>query len=82
MGQDDPARSGTQNLTAITAQSVAPVSLSAAEARVGVDFGFNFDTVVVRVSPPDKRGYVSLGSASDLTMLAIKQVKKNGGRLK
>jgi acyl-CoA hydrolase len=42
---------------------------------------YPFDTVVVRVSPPDKDGYVSMGSAGDLTMLAVEQVKARGGQI-
>ena len=43
--QDDAAN-GTLNLVAITAQSLTPVTLSAAETKSSVDFGFNFDTIV------------------------------------
>jgi uncharacterized repeat protein (TIGR01451 family) len=44
--QDDPANGGALNLAAITAQSLAPVTLSAAETKSSVDFGYNFDTIV------------------------------------
>jgi parallel beta-helix repeat protein len=44
--QDDPANGGGLNLGSITAQSLAPVNITAATAKSGVDFGFNFDTVV------------------------------------
>jgi acyl-CoA hydrolase len=37
--------------------------------------------VVVRVSPPDKDGYVSLGPAADLTQLALEEVKRRGGQI-
>ncbi len=39
------------------------------------------DTVVVRVSPPDKDGYVSLGSAGDLTLMALRAAQARGGRI-
>lgn len=39
------------------------------------------DTVVVRVSPPDAEGNVSLGTSSDLTMLAVQSVLRRGGRV-
>lgn len=42
---------------------------------------FNFDTVVVRVSPPNAEGLVSLGTTGDLTMLAVKQVLARGGKI-
>ena len=42
---------------------------------------FPIDTVVVRVSPPDKDGMVSLGTSSDLTMEAILSVKRRGGQI-
>lgn len=42
---------------------------------------FNFDTVVVRVSPPNAEGMVSLGTTGDLTMLAVKQVLARGGKV-
>ena|GEM_PF-37319 len=42
---------------------------------------FNIDTVVVRVSPPDKNGMVSLGVTGDLTLPAIQAVVKRGGTL-
>jgi acyl-CoA hydrolase len=42
---------------------------------------FPIDTVVVRVSPPDKDGYVSLGTSSDLTMVAVQSVLKRGGQI-
>ncbi|MEM9058030.1 MAG: SdrD B-like domain-containing protein, partial [Pseudomonadota bacterium] len=45
-GQDGPANGGGSNLSAVTAQSLAPVTITAATAKVGVDFGFNFDTIV------------------------------------
>ena len=44
--QDGPARAVGENLGDITAQSVASVTISAAEAKAAVDFGFNFDTIV------------------------------------
>jgi uncharacterized repeat protein (TIGR01451 family) len=44
--QDDPANVGGLNLSAITAQSLASVAITAAEAKTDVDFGFNFDTIV------------------------------------
>ncbi len=44
--QDDPANGGGSNLAAVTAQSLAPVTITAATAKTDVDFGFNFDTVV------------------------------------
>ena len=44
--QDGPANTGSQNLSAITAQSTAQVLVAAAGAKTGVDFGFNFDTIV------------------------------------
>lgn len=42
---------------------------------------FNLDTVIVRVSPPDEHGNVSLGTTGDLTLLAVRQVLQNGGRI-
>ncbi len=39
------------------------------------------DTVVVRVSPPDAEGNVSLGTSSDLTMLAVQSVLRRGGKV-
>jgi acyl-CoA hydrolase len=42
---------------------------------------FPIDTVVVRVSPPDKEGMVSLGTSSDLTMLAVQSVLRRGGKV-
>lgn len=42
---------------------------------------FNLDTVVVRVSPPNAEGLVSLGTTGDLTMVAVKQVLAKGGRI-
>lgn len=42
---------------------------------------FDFDTVVVRVSPPNAEGMVSLGTTGDLTMLAVKQVLARGGKI-
>lgn len=39
------------------------------------------DTVVVRVSPPDAEGNVSLGTSSDLTMLAVQSVLRRGGKI-
>jgi 4-hydroxybutyrate CoA-transferase len=42
---------------------------------------FDFDTVVVRVSPPNAEGLVSLGTTGDLTMLAVKQVLARGGKV-
>jgi acyl-CoA hydrolase len=39
------------------------------------------DTVVVRVSPPDAEGNVSLGTTSDLTMLAVQSVLRRGGKI-
>ncbi|MBT8442278.1 MAG: DUF11 domain-containing protein, partial [Gammaproteobacteria bacterium] len=45
--QDGPANVAPEvNLTSINAQSVAPASIVGAEAKIGVDFGFNFDTIV------------------------------------
>ena len=44
--QDDPANVTSLNLSAVTAQSVAQVLITSAEAKTGVDFGFNFDTIV------------------------------------
>jgi 4-hydroxybutyrate CoA-transferase len=42
---------------------------------------FAFDTVVVRVSPPNAEGLVSLGTTGDLTMLAVNQVLARGGKV-
>lgn len=42
---------------------------------------FDFDTVVVRVSPPNAEGLVSLGTTGDLTMLAVNQVLARGGKV-
>jgi acyl-CoA hydrolase len=39
------------------------------------------DTIVVRVSPPDKDGMVSLGTTGDLTMTALEEAVKRGGRI-
>lgn len=39
------------------------------------------DTVVVRTSPPDAEGNVSLGTTSDLTMLAVQSVLRRGGKI-
>ena len=50
----------------------------AKEIRAGK---YPFDTVVVRVSPPDKDGMVSFGSAGDLTMMAVEQVRAHGGQV-
>ncbi len=44
-GADDPANLTSANLSTLTTQSVAPVTLSGADVT-GVDFGFNFDTIV------------------------------------
>ena len=44
--QDDPVNGGGLNLSAITAQSLAPVSIVTSVAKGQVNFGFNFDTVV------------------------------------
>jgi hypothetical protein len=44
--QDSPANVAEVNLASITAQSVAPASIVGAEAKTGIDFGFNFDTIV------------------------------------
>ena len=46
-----------------------------------LDGEFNIDTVVVKVSPPDKNGMVSLGVTGDLTLPAIQSVLKRGGTL-
>ena len=47
-----------------------------------VDRGeFRFDTVIVRVSPPDAHGYVSLGTTGDITISAVRDVLRNGGRV-
>ncbi|MEL7450471.1 MAG: right-handed parallel beta-helix repeat-containing protein, partial [Pseudomonadota bacterium] len=43
---DDGANGGAQNLSALTVQSLAPVTITAATAKTGVDFGFNFNTIV------------------------------------
>ncbi|MEO6951351.1 MAG: acetyl-CoA hydrolase/transferase C-terminal domain-containing protein [Polyangia bacterium] len=50
----------------------------AKEIRAGK---YPFDTVIVRVSPPDADGMVSLGSAGDLTLMAVEQVKARGGQV-
>jgi acyl-CoA hydrolase len=42
---------------------------------------FPIDTVLVRVSPPDAKGYVSLGTTGDLTLHAVKAVLKRGGTI-
>jgi len=42
---------------------------------------FEFDTVVVRVSKPNKDGLVSMGLTGDLTMSAVKQVLARGGKV-
>jgi 4-hydroxybutyrate CoA-transferase len=42
---------------------------------------FAFDTVVVRVSPPNEKGLVSLGPTGDLTMPAVEQVLARGGKI-
>ena len=44
--QDDPANTTLANLAAITAQSLAPVTILGSAAKGEVDFGFNFDTIV------------------------------------
>ncbi len=44
--QDDPANVTSASLGTLTAQSVSPVTISAAVTKAGVDFGFNVDTVV------------------------------------
>ena len=45
-GQDAPANTTNANLGSILAQSKAPVRIVAGTTVTGVDFGFNFDTVV------------------------------------
>ena len=42
---------------------------------------FGFDTVIVRVSPPDENGNVSFGPTGDLTMHAVEQVLARGGKV-
>ncbi len=44
--QDAPANITSANLFSITAQSVAPVTIGGFLSVIGVDFGFNFDTIV------------------------------------
>ncbi|MCP3937732.1 MAG: DUF2341 domain-containing protein, partial [Actinomycetia bacterium] len=43
---DDPPNLTSANLSSITAQSLAPVTIGAAQTKQDVDFGYNFDTVV------------------------------------
>jgi acyl-CoA hydrolase len=42
---------------------------------------FELDTVVVRVSPPDEHGMVSLGTTGDVTLPAIEGVLARGGKI-
>ena len=42
---------------------------------------YKFDTIIVRVSPPDADGMVSLGVAGDLTLPALRNVLRNGGKV-
>ncbi|MEM9057014.1 MAG: right-handed parallel beta-helix repeat-containing protein, partial [Pseudomonadota bacterium] len=44
--EDAPANGSSANLSTLTAQSVAPVSIVSAVTKAAVDFGYNFDTVV------------------------------------
>jgi len=44
--QDSPANATNANLAAIVAQSKAPAKIVTGIAVTGVDFGFNFDTIV------------------------------------
>ena len=42
---------------------------------------FGIDTIVVRVSPPDENGMVSLGTTGDTTMPAVESVIARGGTI-
>ncbi|MEL7448206.1 MAG: right-handed parallel beta-helix repeat-containing protein [Pseudomonadota bacterium] len=44
--QDAGANGSSANLGSFTAQSVAPVTITASITKSGVDFGYNFDTIV------------------------------------
>lgn len=55
-------------------------SLFELAARINRD-EIPIDTVVVRVSPPDAEGNVSLGTSSDLTMAAVQSVLRRGGKV-
>ena len=77
--QDDPANTTSANLSSLTAQSVAPVTIGDHLSVFNVDFGFNFDTIVN--TNPSGQGSLRefIENANALSNTGLAQAGMNAG---